>query len=400
VDNSNLQKNDYTQVIYYKLMLCMQNDNWRIYMKTIPLLTVIMLLFNISYSAVIKGSLVDSTSGKPVDSAKLSFRIGNSPNEYPSTISDANGLFSIELSVSNGYPLQVIIEKSGYVNKIYRITINSDTMNVGAISLEQFLQKEIRLLGTVIDSVSRLPVIGAKISLTKIKMGSYIPDQNCVTDSSGSFYLKAMLSNDYVLVATASQSGYYPSSFDITPDIDSSHLTILLQPEGSIRIAVSGRVVDSRTGVPVNNARVILMTTYHDVKADTSFTNSNSAFTRSVQAGITSSAIPAIVCMINAEDYMPYTTYKNLTSRQAIGFDKIDMEEITIIKNNAVRILINQPKKDNTFITDVTGVSIMTLNGRIIQGKNKNFAISGLPSQLLLLKEKRGSPGNVLRLAK
>ena len=100
-------------------------------MKNYIVFVQIILFFNLSFGVVITGSLLNSTSSAPIENALLKFRIGSNPAAYPTAVSDQSGYFRSVLSVEQNYPLQIIVEKSEYVVKVFEVLITGDSIDVG-----------------------------------------------------------------------------------------------------------------------------------------------------------------------------------------------------------------------------------------------------------------------------
>jgi protocatechuate 3,4-dioxygenase beta subunit len=345
----------------------------------------ILLQFALAHGTIFKGSLISGTSGLPVGSAAVSFRIGQLP--YPTAISDANGTFFADLEVPNNYPMQIFIAADKYCAKKIEMTVNNDTMDAGTISLDELMQQQIRLIGTVIDSVTCLPVSGAKIEITKIK-GSYTPYMSFFADNAGSFCREVVITNDYSFVCTILDSGYYPTSFDITKAEDSVQQTIHLRPEGSIRLTVNGQVIDAGTGLPVKNARVILGTNFHDAIPDTFFTGNDGIFIRSVAAGLTSSAVPALYCNISADGY---TSYSDRTF--VVGINSINLEEIALVSTSSQKDVKVMPQRFQASPASATVNTYVTLNGRLICNNSRIQGRNDCTSQILINVMQKKSPG-------
>jgi hypothetical protein len=344
--------------------------------KIFALLSIIIQLA-LAHGTIFKGSLINSTSGLPVASAEVSFRIGTEV-PHPKTISDTRGVFVKELEVPDNYPMQIFIQANGYCTKKIEVTVSDDTVDAGTISLDELLQQQIKLIGIVIDSLTQIPVSGAKLEITKIK-GSYTPYMNFSADTAGSFCREVVITNDYYFVCTVLDSGYYPTSFEITKAEDSVQQTILLRPEGSVRISVSGQVVDSRTGLPVNNALVILQTNYHDAIPDTFFTSSNGIFIRSVEAGITSSAVPALYCNISAEGYTSYSERAFVVGKNTVNFEEIAL--VSTSPEDKVHVL---SQRFHASSGSVTVNTFVLLNGRLISNNKSIRGRNDYSSQMFL----------------
>lgn len=326
-------------------------------MKIAALFICSALFFGQSQGAVVSGSLIDSISKNPVDSAKLTFRVGDMSGLYPTAYSDSNGFFQIVLSVEKNYPLQIVAEKSGYLMKHLQVVITGDSIDIGRNFMVRFFETTISFCGIVVDSVSHDPVGGLWLALGKINSPPFSP---VFTDTEGMFCLKVTLSNDPndQVFWMVSDSGYYSESGRVTMAMDSVQQTIIVNPIGSLRLQVRGKVIDSITRMPIENAKVVLTTSFHDAKPDSSYTVKDGTFAGSVQLGTVSSAIPALSYRIIADGYTPVSKYMNIGSSSSF-----DLGELALLKDyTASRTFTRSPSNRR----DVIVRRAFTLNGRTL----------------------------------
>ena len=152
------------------------------------------------------------------------------------------------------------------------------------------------------------------------------------------------------------QNGYYLNVGQITQSMDSVFQTIALIPLGAIKVEVRGKIVDSISRTPIDNALIVLQTNYHDTQKDSSYTDDDGIFERSVQAGITSSAIPSLSCSIIVDGYPVKFATLRLQSLLTI-----DLGELAIFKEDVYSLNI-KPRQVQMY-SDVKYNSY-TLNGR------------------------------------
>lgn len=270
-------------------------------MTVIRIIISIAILTTISKGVTINGLVIDSTSGLPLSGVTALFRVGN---DHPTATTDANGRFSEEVTVGQNYPLQIFFTKNGYLQKTITVVITGDTIDVDKIMLVKPAEFTAFFTGIVLDSVTRNPLPDVPITIYR-KWNDGIPFLKCTTDTHGEFGILIPVSGDMNGKALwdIQKPGYYSSNGYVTADMDSVHQTISLRAEGSIRVQVSGKVLNAITGMPIQNAQVILRTTFLGVKADTSVAGSDGSFERTVEAGITSAAAPAVIYRISAPGY-------------------------------------------------------------------------------------------------
>ncbi|MGH8104391.1 MAG: carboxypeptidase regulatory-like domain-containing protein [bacterium] len=110
--------------------------------------------------------------------------------------------------------------------------------------------------GQVVDGATNLPLLGAVVVLQNLTGNT-----TASTDSNGRFNFNSVIPGHRSIIV--SKDGYFPSSqeFDVGPG-EIVTLTVRLTPRtGTTSGAVSGRVVDAQTGVPLDGALVIVRDT-------------------------------------------------------------------------------------------------------------------------------------------
>lgn len=359
-------------------------------MKLAVLFISSLLFLGQSQGMVLSGFFIDSTSQNPVEGAKLTFRVVDRTGLYPTTYSDSMGFFQIVLSVEKNYPLQIFVEKSGYLMKKIEVVIAGDSIDIGRNFMVRFVESTISFCGIVVDSVSHDPVGGIWLALGKKNSPSF-PFQ---TDKGGLFFQTVTISNDpnAQVFWMVSDSGYYSESGHIIMAMDSVRQTIIVNPTGSLRLEVRGKVIDSITRMPIENAKVVLTSTYHDAKPDSLYTTKDGSFAGSVQVGTVSSAIPAFSCQIISDGYIPLSTYLRIGSSSSF-----DLGDLALLKGNvASRTFTRRPSNRG----DARDHHAFTLNGRILPDRAggikslKNRTAPG--SQVLIITGESGGKSGAL----
>jgi len=155
-------------------------------------------------SATIAGQVTDSQTRLPIAAASVSVSPGGQ-----SALSDTNGNFS--LSVSPGTYI-VTAKATGYSSASQTVTVNGgQRANVvfRLVSITAFGS----LSGSVTDTLSRAPMVGATVSLSNGMVR--------VTDLNGNFSFAIVLSGSYTL--TVSAVGYVTQSQVVT--VKTGHTT-------------------------------------------------------------------------------------------------------------------------------------------------------------------------------
>jgi hypothetical protein len=344
-------------------------------MKRIISVFFIALLAGVAHGVTITGQVVDSASALPLSGVSVTFRLGGNPEAYPKTTTDATGRFSKDITAEPGFPLQVLFERSDCLIRIVTVTVAGDTIDLGQFRLVKPAEFIAYFCGKVLDSATRKELAGTQI-LLKRKWGDSEPFLQCTTDTKGEFGISVPVSGDmngkalwYIAIP-----GYYTTSGYVTASMDSVSQTILLRAEGSIRVQVSGKVVNSQTRMPVPNARVILSTNYLEVKPDTSTTGADGLFNRSVQAGDVSAAIPAVGYRITAPGYVEKTGQVVLGEQTEVDFGEIELTNNTGVMMPAAMVPANGGCMRRTKSFMLNGRELFLLDspgksrGRVSQG--------------------------------
>jgi hypothetical protein len=144
-------------------------------------------------SATITGQVVDSQTRVPIPGAIVSASPGSS-----STVTDANGNYSLTLAAGT---YTVTASAAAYTSASQTATVKTGqklTLNFKLSSSTTYGS----LTGTVMDSVTRAPIVGATVTLSNGLVR--------VTDANGAFSYSIVLSGTYTV--TVSGIGYVTQS--------------------------------------------------------------------------------------------------------------------------------------------------------------------------------------------
>jgi hypothetical protein len=331
----------------------------------------IAIFASVSYGVTIKGQVIDSTTAQPLSGVSVKFRLGSNPGAYPQTFTDTNGRFSKDVIVEPNAMLQILFERSDYLFCNLTVPVAGDTIDVGQIKLRRPAEYTVYFCGKVLDSVTGKALARVRISL--LRKGND-PFLECLTDSVGAFGISVPVTWDMDGKAWWSIAfpGYYTARGTITEQMDSVSQTILLRAEGSIRVQVSGKVVNLQTRMPVPGACVILSTNYLGVKPDTSTTGADGLFDRSVQAGETSAAIPSAGYRITAPGYVEKYGYVLLGLTNTVDFGEIALTVAAGVKMPGAVVPARSDGMRRT--------KSLMLNGRVlVRRDNTGTSQTGVP---------------------
>jgi hypothetical protein len=358
-------------------------------MKRIISVFFIALLAGFAHGVTITGQVFDSASALPLSDVSVTFRLGGNPEAYPKTATDTTGRFSKDITAEPGFPLQILFERSEYLTSIITVTVAGDTIDLGQIRLVKPAEFIAYFCGKVLDSVTRKELAAVQI-LLKRKWGDSEPFLQCTTDTKGEFGISVPVSGDmdgkalwYIAIP-----GYYTTSGYVTASMDSVSQTILLRAEGSIRVQVSGKVVNSQTRMPIPDARVILSTNYPGVTPDTSTTNADGLFNQSVQAGDVSAAIPAVGYRITAQGYVEKAGQAILGESTEVDFGEIALPNNTGVMMPAAMVPANNGmRRTKSFMLNGRELFLPDSHGRgrvtqgsqvIINNRQKKLSLTPL----------------------
>ena len=189
-------------------------------------------------------------------------------------------------------------------------------------------------------------------------------DDKCYIQVAYLLHQEVTISNSYTVVWGCKVEGYYTESGALVATMDSVLVKILCNPIGSIRIKVKGVVVDSLTRKPVGDAMIILQTTYHDVEKDSSYTDDNGIFSRSIMMGQTSSDIPSVLYQIVAEGYVEKWGNMRIPLESSAS---MDLDTLALLKTSIVSYA---SQRNSVQTVKSLNYRMFTLNGRMLFGKN------------------------------
>jgi hypothetical protein len=346
-------------------------------MNFLRTILIITSLISASYGVVVTGTVIDSSSNSPLSGVSVVFRVGENPDAYPKAMTDSDGRFSSDMALEENFPLQIFFEKDAYLPKKITILITGNSIDLGTIALVKPAEFTAYFFGRVLDSVTNSGLAGVQIVILR-KWGDSVPYLQYTTDSLGKFGLNVQVSGDMngKAIWYIEKQGYYLANGTITANMDSIHQTILLQPEGSIRVQVTGTVIDSLTRAVIPNARVILFTTFLDVEKDTSLTDASGAFDRSIEAGKTSAAIPAVIYIISAPGYSTKAGMVEINQTMAdLDLGKIALTMTTGIPRNFRSPQAGNSGKENHRIFLLNG-RLHSTGGQKMSARNRSRAAS------------------------
>jgi hypothetical protein len=146
------------------------------------------------------GSVIDSTTGKGLESASLSLA-----NEGKTIITDGNGQFDVSELLAGETVLS--LTKEGYIAASFNlILIDKTTVNVGALKLELVPEKNLAVMnGRILNFDSGLGIAGANV---------VVDGHSTTSAADGSYEIVGFANTEFLIQASA--SGYASSSKQIS----------------------------------------------------------------------------------------------------------------------------------------------------------------------------------------
>ncbi len=231
---------------------------------------------------VISGHVIDSVSGNPISGAVVRLRTGGAVGGtiIDSAITIANGSYSIDSVQAGTYAL--IAAAAGHVTKTVTGVVVANAAITRDFALAG-LPAGVSITGTVVDSVSGDPIAGAIVRLrTGGGLGGGTLVDSAITIANGSYSIDSVQAGTYNLVASATghanktDAGIVVAAVALVRDFE------LVKTPG---IAITGRVADSASGLPLGGA--IVRAYQGGVLVDSAIVAANGTYALDVPAGVT-----------------------------------------------------------------------------------------------------------------
>jgi hypothetical protein len=221
-----------------------------------------------SVVANLSGTITDLSTSLAVPNASIFLVL---PDRTDSTVSSSSGQyeFAINLDQSPEQSATLIVNKRGYLSRTIALTVTGDT--VVDVGIRVDLSTSSLITGTVRDSTTLYPLRNAKVLLT---LPGYADSAS--TSNDGAFSLTAdLIDRDSLPVSlTIFKAGFKTKHIGTTlyKGQTKNLGDILMEMDVASTVAqVYGRVFDSQSRLPLNNATVIILTNIFADSAQTSF---------------------------------------------------------------------------------------------------------------------------------
>ncbi|HMD68756.1 MAG TPA: carboxypeptidase-like regulatory domain-containing protein [Chitinivibrionales bacterium] len=233
---------------------------------------------------VISGHVMDSVSGNPISGAVVRLRTGGAAGGtiIDSAITATNGSYSIDSVQAGTYAL--IAAAAGHVTKTVTGVVVANAAVTRDFALAG-LPAGVSITGTVVDSVSGDPIAGAIVRLRTpggIGGGGGALVDSAITAANGTYSIDSVQAGTYNLVASATghanktDAGIVVAAVALVRDFE------LVKTPG---IAITGRVADSTSGLPLGGA--IVRAFQAGVLVDSAIVAANGTYSLDVPAGVT-----------------------------------------------------------------------------------------------------------------
>jgi hypothetical protein len=188
------------------------------------------------------------------------------------------------------------------------------------------------------------------------------------TDGKFSYSLKVP-STSFILLCGVIKQGYQPGYamgmlLSTSVKLDTVKLQKNNETAAKDTLMVSGTVVDSTSGSPIGNCRIIFNGTAGvDTVGNTTTTDANGTFSK--QVVIASSALPVLIYLVNKEGYLSGGGQKQYSGKQ------VDLGTVKIKKINAAVLPVRRLIDEGIGSTEM---KIFTPSGRLLySGEVKAF---------------------------
>lgn len=224
---------------------------------------------------LISGIVLDKNTKKIAQNSIVQLWYNNQKIKSFETTSD--GSYSFNINCNLDYQLRA--QKGSKYSKILNFSTSSekDNNSIQDIFISEKICNQI-VQGIVLDTKTKLPIIGAKIELLKEQEEV----TNTITNSDGSFSFNLECSTDYKIKAKKNNYNSTITSVASTSKNNSIHKIIELTPINCKQL-INGVVIDKKTTLLVPNIQITLIEDNKDVKTVT--TNDNGTFSFSLNCG-------------------------------------------------------------------------------------------------------------------
>jgi hypothetical protein len=210
----------------------------------------------------ISGTISDRITGVGIAGANLHVMDRSSGEETFGVQTDSNGSYTISGLASGSYRLRIDAPYgSGYVGKWYGGQFGylcADSISVTApqstSGVDVLLDQGVSIIGRVTDASSAVGIPGVSIIATNVATRTVAYSSSITADPSGAYVIGGLASGEYELIFSA--AGYVspasPTLVSVSATTGAFGVDVALVRGGGI----SGRVLDSSTGVGISNVRV------------------------------------------------------------------------------------------------------------------------------------------------
>lgn len=329
-------------------------------MSMILLTGMIFSVFSQIQVATILGTVLDTTTGKPIEKATVVLFPSSLGIIAPeTTYTNTDGKFIKDIKFPPLPEKKVIyytIYKKGYTPKKGLKDVEAQIVDVGNIKLAQVVT--VTVIGTVLDSITLKPVPDASVVLKSNDTVSVI------TNETGLF--KAVIDVDPsqtnpVIQYAVNKKGYAikigEKKIDGNPvDLGNILLSRKLSPQ---KITVTGTVMDTGTGKPVSGAMILLTTNLQPSGiVDTTYSDEKGNFAKVIQPGIIGVVppVPVVTYVVMKERYVPKKGQQEIAG-QLVDLGKIFLLEI----QTEIQLPVSTP-----VLKAPDNIQVFSLNGQLL----------------------------------
>lgn len=304
------------------------------------------------------GAVIDQFD-KPVQEAQIFFC---GWQLLDSVITKHDGCFSLFFPSSDIDPtIKFNIQKKGYKSYYDKTASVEDTLDLGYIIIQKIGKtRDIRISGIVIDSITSRPIEKAFVEIYPSDVTLNLPKDSCYTDLSGTFCGTLTVEETDTnpqFIYTCDKDGYLPFGRIMQADSSDSFDvgTALLHLKELITFPITGKIIDSQTLDPIENAQIILMISkYTGYYQDTVFSGPKGEFSDSVMISNEHINLGCkIYCFVFKDGY------RDAMRKAEFPIDSFNFGSITMLRlTNHIKVTVAGTIRDSQLLTPIENATV------------------------------------------
>ena len=232
----------------------------------------------LSRGATISGGVIDAESGLPIANVEIKAQsvVDDGPDSYAST--DADGRYTLRGVAPGSYRIRARLNRQNYIQEFYGDTFNRDDASLVTVrgtepveGIDFDLRIGAVLSGRVIDSATGLPILNIGVSAGPTDEGHLSWTE---TDGNGDYLLRGL--PDGVVEVFVDGEGFIQDRTWVR--VGGAEAVESVDFDLTFGAAISGRVMDEGTGLPIPNVRVKADPKNWDGPSSSAYTDADGRF--------------------------------------------------------------------------------------------------------------------------